>query len=408
MRDVVIIGAGPAGLNAALTCAADGVTVTVLDEYIHLGGRLLGQLYEEPDGSWWNGMKEAENLFKKINELNIEIKLGYSVHSIEQKQGEWLVETNHGGYRATCVLLATGAAEAPNPVKGWTLPGVMSVGAAQVMTNVQRVKPGKRGIIIGVSILGSAIAMELDIAGVDISAMVLPEKNQINTSSSSPLEVIDSLQHIAHMAPSKLIKQASPLLKMKAFRHFAIKAYPKRGVKMWGIPIQLRKAALEIYGENQVEGVKVATVDIHGNIVGKIEDIKVDFVCIAGGLYPLAELAGVAGCPFYWIEELGGHVPLHSEKMETTLDGLFVAGNITGIESAKVALIQGEIAGLSIIHAIHGGKDTEVKSKLEYLKHERAQAGIKFNPNVELGRAKMTELWNDYYSALDQKDFSVV
>ena len=54
------------------------------------------------------------------------------------------------------------------------------------------------------------------------------------------------------------------------------------------------------------------------------------------GLYPLAELAAVAGCPFHYISELGGHVPLHSETMETPLPGLFVAGNITGIEKEKL------------------------------------------------------------------------
>ena len=73
-------------------------------------------------------------------------------------------------------------------------------------------------------------------------------------------------------------------------------------------------------------------IDTKGNIVTGSEQIyEADFVCIAGGLYPLA--AAVAGCPFRYIPELGGHVPLHSETMETPLSGLFVAGNITGIES---------------------------------------------------------------------------
>ena len=129
-----------------------------------------------------------------------------------------------------------------------------------------------------------------------------------------------------------------------------LKFYPNNGMKINGTPLHLRKAALEIIGTDQVEGVRIANIDTKGNIITGSEQIyEADFVCIAGGLYPLAELAAVAGCPFRYIPELGGHVPLHSEAMETPLPGLFVAGNITGIESGKIAMTQGAVAGYSIV-----------------------------------------------------------
>ncbi|MDV2687326.1 sarcosine oxidase subunit alpha, partial [Alkalihalophilus lindianensis] len=85
--------------------------------------------------------------------------------------------------------------------------------------------------------------------------------------------------------------------------------------------LQLRKAAVEIIGKDQVEGVRVADTDVNGMIIPGSETIhEADFVCIAGGLYPLAELAAVAGCPFQYVPELGGHVPCHSEIMETPLE----------------------------------------------------------------------------------------
>src|SRR5690606_25219027 len=91
----------------------------------------------------------------------------------------------------------------------------------------------------------------------------------------------------------------------------------------------------EIYGDMQVDGVKVVDIRSNGEpIHGSERDIPVDFVCIAGGLYPLAELADVAGCPFRYIPSLGGHVPVHNQYMQTPVTGLYVAGNITGIESA--------------------------------------------------------------------------
>jgi sarcosine oxidase subunit alpha len=115
-------------------------------------------------------------------------------------------------------------------------------------------------------------------------------------------------------------------------RRIGLNFYPKKGMNVNGTSLQLRKAALEILGNDKVEGVRIADIDSSGNIVPGSDSIyDADFVCIAGGLYPLAELVAVAGCPFEYVPELGGHVPLHSDKMETPLPGLFVAGNITGI-----------------------------------------------------------------------------
>src|SRR5699024_10799908 len=135
-----------------------------------------------------------------------------------------------------------------------------------------------------------------------------------------------------------------------------------KGVTMWDIPIMLRKAVIEIHGEEVVEGVTIATITTDGEVVpGSSEYIETDFVCIAGGLYPLAELAALAGCPFYHISELGGHIPLHNEKMQTTEEGLFVAGNITGIEGSKVAIRQGEVKGYAVLQQKYHVKfDTKI------------------------------------------------
>src|SRR5699024_11593744 len=106
---------------------------------------------------------------------------------------------------------------------------------------------------------------------------------------------------------------------------------------------------LEINGTEKVESVTMGTVSSTGKLVkGTEETIPVDFVCIAGGLYPLAELAAVVDCPFEYIEDLGVHFPVHNDELETPLPGVYVAGNITGIERAKVALEQVTAADLHI------------------------------------------------------------
>lgn len=405
MTRVIVIGAGPAGLSSAIKMAENGVNVLVLDEYMTAGGRLLGQLYEEPSGGWWNGIKESQSLRDQAVKLGVEIKLQTSVNNIEKIDGLWNVYTETTTYSTSHLLIATGAAESPVPIPGWTLPGVMSVGAAQILTNVHRVKPGERGVIVGVNVLSSAIAMELNLAGIDVATIALPKMNQVTKDTGNPKTVLDSLLHVSHMAPSAFVKFGSKLMKNEFMKKLGVTFFPKQGVKMWGIPIQLRKAVIEIYGETCVEGVTIATITTSGEVVkGSEEKISADFVCIAGGLYPLAELAAVAGCPFYLIEELGGYVPLHNEHMETTLDGMYVAGNITGIEGAKVAISQGVTAGLSIVHNLGiSDQALHIKNALKNTQKTRDDAFIQFHPNVKEGKVKLQRHWEDHQQSINNK-----
>ena len=141
--------------------------VLVIDEYMKAGGRLLGQLYEEPGGSWWNGIEESKSSFEKATNNDAEMLLSTPVNDIENNNSLWTVYTENGTFQTKRLLLATGASESPIAVPGWTLPGVMSVGAAQVMTNVNRVKPGNRDYYRCKCII-RAIAMELKMADVEL------------------------------------------------------------------------------------------------------------------------------------------------------------------------------------------------------------------------------------------------
>ena len=407
MSDVIIIGAGPAGLSASISCARFGLKVLVIDEFMKPGGRLLGQLHQEPTGEWWNGIKESKRLHEEAESLSVHIRCGVSVYNLDRDENNWFVHTNIGTLEAPFVLLATGAAEYSIPLPGWTLPGVMSIGAAQVMTNVHRVQVGKKGIIIGANILSFAILSELQLAGIKVDHIVLPEKSELSQKAGEPEEVLNSLLNAAHLAPSAILRIGSHFMKYDWIRKAGLTFYPNSGMKINGTPLHLRKAALEIIGTDQVEGVRVANIDSKGNVINGSEKIyEADFVCIAGGLYPLAELAAVAGCPFHYISELGGHVPLHSETMETPLPGLFVAGNITGIESRKIAMAQGTVAGLSIAKYAgekHDIVDQQLYHAIQNVHSVRQKAAIQFNPMVDIGRRKMNDLWHKFQT--NDKDF---
>src|SRR5699024_9642876 len=141
--------------------------------------------------------------------------------------------------------------------------GVMSIGAAQVMTNVHRVSVGDKGIVVGVNVLSAAIARELQLAGTELHSMALPASNVVSEDQAHPKKVMERLVRIAHLAPSAFIKFGSKFAKASFIRNLAVQFYPKGGVKMWGMPIHVRKAISKINGTDKVESVTM--VDVTAN-----------------------------------------------------------------------------------------------------------------------------------------------
>ncbi|MFB5267874.1 NAD(P)/FAD-dependent oxidoreductase [Paenibacillus enshidis] len=393
---LIVIGAGPAGLSAAAVAAEHGMRVTVLDEFTEPGGRMPGQYHEEGGKGWWVGKHVADQLIARCRDLGVDIRCGVSVHGMEYT-ATWGIYTSCGLFTADYVLLATGAAEAPVPLEGWTLPGVMSIGAAQVLTNVHYVKPGERGIIVGMNVLSMAIARELSVAGVKIAAIALPCAHPLAGSAATPAAAVKLLLQLSGLAPAAWMRTGGRLAAALRLEGLIARCYPHRGFRLWDIPIRLRTAVLSVNGRDRVESVTLVQVKPDGSPIPGSERVEpADFVALSGGLYPLAELAAVAGCKFIYSPGLGGHVPLHSERMETTLKGLYVAGNITGIESGLVAMSQGRLAAASIIHAAGlAGADGErrVQEAIHEVQTARANALIQFHPDITEARTQLYRQW---------------
>lgn len=389
MVSLLIIGAGPAGLRAAIAAAEQGLDVKVIDEFPKAGGRLLGQLHQEPNGDWWNGIAMGEKLHQEALRVGVDIQCEVSVFDISRSATGWHVYTSQGMMETRKLLLATGASEIPIPLPGWTLPGVMSIGAAQVMGNVHRVKPGNTCVIIGANVLSMAIANELRLCGIKVKEIILPAAGSISKDAGRPEKVLASLMKLTHLAPTAILRQAGKLGKF-VNPSFAIKFFPKKGIKLFDIPIRIKKAAIEIVGDEHATGVRTVAISSEGKeIPGSEKVTEADFVCIAGGLAPMSELASVVGCSFKYVPELGGHVPVHNERMQTNVPNLFVAGNITGVESAKVAMAQGKVAGLSI--ALESGSTSKeiellLKVAIEEVRKTRATALMQFQPGIPEAR----------------------
>jgi len=231
--------------------------------------------------------------------------------------------------KAKNILLATGASENSIAFPGCTLPGVVGAGAAQTMINLHRVSIGKKALMVGSGNVGLIVSYQLMQAGIEVVAVV---------------EVLPKIGGYG--------VHASKITRL-------------------GIPILTSHTVREVRGNEKVEVATVVEVDSNYQpILGTERDFNVDTVCIAVGLTPLVELAWMAGCEFMYIPEMGGWVPVSDENMETTVSGVYVAGDVAGIEEASTAMMNGAIAGLAVAKSLgHVNKE-----KYEELKEEKRRA----------------------------------
>ncbi|MDI6870987.1 MAG: FAD-dependent oxidoreductase [Bacillota bacterium] len=308
--DVTIIGAGPAGLAAAIEAARAGAKVVLVDENARPGGQLFKQIHKffgsREHFAGTRGIDLARKLCQEAQELGVQLVLDTAAFAIYD--GRIVAGTTPKGtvqIESERIILATGAMENTFSFKGWTKPGVMGAGAAQTMINLHRVLPGSRILMVGSGNVGLIVTYQLLQAGADVVA------------------VIEALPKIGG---------------------YAVHAAK---VRRAGVPILTSHTVLEAKGEPEVSSAVICQLDDFKPVAGTEREVEVDTVCLAVGLTPLAELAWMAGCQCEYLPALGGFVPVHDERMETTVKGIFVAGDVTGVEEASTAIEEGRLAGIA-------------------------------------------------------------
>ena len=186
--EIAIVGAGPSGLAAAAELSAQGASVVVLDEAPVPGGRLPSQIHQTPgrlEGSnsqWSDGAARATELIDAAEQAGARIMCGTSVWGIFPGWYLAVAPTDQhttandlpAGFNARAVIIATGAAQKPMVMNGWTLPGVITAGAAQTLINVYHVLPGKNAAVVGLDPLSLAAAQLMSKAGATVHGIVLP------------------------------------------------------------------------------------------------------------------------------------------------------------------------------------------------------------------------------------------
>ena len=314
--EVAVVGAGPAGLAAAIEAARTGARVTVIDENERPGGQLFKQIHKffgsKDHHAGTRGFRIGEDLLVEAGEAGVDIRLNTIVHGFFDDRRLGLICNNHTeDLSAKAIILATGANEQALSFPGWTLPGVMGAGAIQTLMNIHRTLPGHRVLMVGAGNVGLIVTYQLLLAGAEVVA------------------IIDALPHIGG---------------------YGVHASK---VRRAGVPIFTAHTILGAEGKQSVERATIARVDeIWQPLPGTEQTLEVDTVGLAVGLSPLAELAWMAGCKFTYLNELGGWVPVHDKDMQTTLPGVYVAGDLAGIEEASTAMEEGRMAGLAAAQAL--------------------------------------------------------
>lgn len=314
--DLMIVGAGPAGLSAAIEAKKHGLRVIVFDENERPGGQLFKQIHKffgsKEHRAKIRGYKIGEELLREAAGLGVEVCLGSTAVGLYQDK-EITVRAGGGirHYKADAVILATGASENAVTFDGWTLPGVIGAGAAQTMLNLHGLRPGNRILMLGSGNVGLVVGFQLLQCGCELAA-------------------------VADAAPR-------------------IGGYGVHAAKLarTGVPFYLPYTILKAEGVDHVTGVSLGRVDERWNVVsGSEKHFDVDTICLAVGLSPMSQLAKTAGCRMEDNPKKGGQVPVADAYGETSVPGVFVCGDVSGIEEASSAMIEGRIAGVAAAHAL--------------------------------------------------------
>ncbi|WP_027365470.1 NAD(P)/FAD-dependent oxidoreductase [Desulfotruncus alcoholivorax] len=315
--EICIVGGGPAGLTAALKAAALGAAVTLIDRNDYLGGQLIKQTHRFFGSKQQRASERGINIARELaaavqNEERITVLTGATVLGY-YKDGVITVEQNEQylKIKPQKIIMATGGAEKSLAFPNNDLPGIYGAGAVQTLVNVYGVKPGNRVLMVGAGNIGVIVSYQLLQAGVEVAAII----------------------------------EAAP----------AIGAYWVHASKVVraGVPIYTGHTIKRAWGEKEVEGATIIRLDGKWQPVpGSEKDLDVDVICLSVGLSPLTELLWQAGCRMRFVPELGGHVPLRNELLETSVPGIYVAGDVSGIEEASAAMMEGALAGLNAAKAL--------------------------------------------------------
>lgn len=331
--DIAIVGAGPAGLAAAGEAVGLGLSVTLIDDNAQPGG----QYFRQPPESFRQRGRDpfagerarAEALFRVVDDRLVSYLPGATVWDApEPGVLAYAAGPRSGRVAAGAIVIAAGAHDRPVPFPGWTLPGVISAGAAQNLIKGQRVVPGGRTVVAGNGPLLLVVAATLVRAGVEVAAVV----------EAAPIH-------------RRLWRQAARLAAAPAALRLA--AQYRLALMTRGVALHTGMIAVAASGGDAVEAVTIAPIGADGRIDrDRVRTIATDTLITGFGLTPSVELTRLLGCDHRFDGLRGGWLPIRSAGLETSVDGVFAAGDGAAIGGVELALVEGRLAALGAAHKL--------------------------------------------------------
>ncbi len=348
--DVLVIGAGPAGLAAAEVAAAAGASVTLVDERAIAGGQYFKQPSTSKAALHLVGDEQAQSgadLISRVQAAGVSMMAGTVV---------WGAENDESGARIACygpqgafyckprmIVIATGAYERPPAIPGWTRPGVMTAGAAQTLLRSYGTVPAGRIVIAGNGPLNIQVANEIHKAGGSVVALV----------ESAP-------------APWKQPLAALQLL-------VADRALALVGVRQLAA---LRAAGISILWESSIVAIDGTAAVEMVNITGPNgrTRLEVDTVLVGGDFASSNELSRLLGCGHEVID--GNLAIIRKDDGETTLPHVHVIGEAARFGGAHIALAQGRLAGIAVARKLGFGVAPDPGAERRLARHRAFQAAL--------------------------------
>jgi len=346
--DVVIIGAGPSGIGAAVVLAEYSLKVLLIDENNQIGGQICRKPVYQPESKFRGpqppGLQIDLSAATGANKNNLHIMTPACVLGVFPEK-HLLLSTSEGSVkeiRARRLIFATGAREKVFPFKGWTLPGVMTLGAAQILLKYYGVLAAPKILITGAGPLVYLLSSQIIGAGGKVTAVL---------DRSSSATMLNAMWVMAGQWP----KIGQGLLVLG-------RLIKKR------VSIKHRMQVVEVKGKDTLQEVIAVKIAPDGTTVqGSQKRYETHLLACGNGFIPNIELPQLAGCDLTYATDKGGWIVKVDRSMETSVSGVFAAGEITGIAGGDKSLIEGRLAAWSILKQF---------GKLNAKKHRIRQAAL--------------------------------